>query len=299
MATPTFPSLPAALAAFYEFLAQKDKEKEKPAENIPPLPPTLPASNPVADLKNRTALSNQYTPEAQRQLNQTPTTLDTRINAHDDGTLGYYHLSPPWPYYVAYPEALLKPDPSIGTITVNNVDPQQNVETLAHEFAHAYEDKYMSPQTRYAWQLQAPYVASDYAKERVSTSYENPNDEVELYATATEKGPASIPPDLRNWYYGMYRKDIDQPPAPSVGPQMAPPQVPAVPDFEALRRDYFDTSSWVPEDTAPLGYYANGLPIRSIPLPAQWEQPRFPSLGMYDQWNQMWGGYAPGEVRGG
>lgn len=253
-------------------------------ENLPPLPPTLPVTNPVADLKNKTALSNQYTPDAQRRLNQQPTTVNYGLgNRNPYGALGLY--------------TTYEDDPK-GQILIENI-PGENQRTLAHEFAHAWENNYMPPVQHQAWQTLAPQIATDYAKERVTRDYKEPANEREMYATATEQGPWSIPPSLRNDYYDMYRQDIKvpQPPGLQMGSHtsVAPPYIDGLMSFQGRfqpfqplhsdKGDPFSTEYWVKEYEAPLGYYEDGSAVRSpVPFPSQWNPPQFPSLSDYEKW---------------
>lgn len=267
-------------------------------DNPPPFPPFMPAVSPVADLKNRTAQSNQYTEDAQRKLNRMPTTLNYGVDNRHPFALGTYS-------YNAYEDGTESP----SSIRIENT-PGENERTLAHEFAHAWEHKYMSPMQRNAWQANAPDLATDYARLRVSRDYQDPDLtlEKELYGTGTEQGPWNIPPDVRNDYYPMYRQDIQAPRPP--GLQMGstvrmspsdewkqlqadwfrfrdsqPQQKPLYSD----NGDAFDATNWVNEYEAPLGYYEDGGAVRSpLPYPRQWDDPQFPSMKQYAEWNPLY-----------
>lgn len=187
---------------------------EKPDAGIPPKPPTMPEVTPVASLKNQTALRNQYTDEAARDLYKTPTKLDLSKSGMSKDIEGFY--VPNLPRISNYLDPLLAYQrwrgtaPEMGYITIG--DAENKPQVLAHEFAHAWEDQYM-PWTQVSdWQMRGPSIATDYAHERFNRDYPPGSDQqAELYALGTEQGPSAIPKDLRQSYYGMYKPDITPP----------------------------------------------------------------------------------------
>jgi hypothetical protein len=255
------------------------------ADGIPPLD-IIPQATPVGALKNRTALQNQFSPEATNILEQTPVNLRFTKEPALEGVNGFYN---PRPNYMAYPEKLFQNNDILGVSPGGiNVEGRNDAEsTLAHEFAHAWQDQHMNPQTNWLWGIDPAGQATPHANERVATDYAgtsyDPN--VELYATGVEQGPWKIPEETRKQFYGMYRDNITQPqPSPPTAMQLSTMKPP---DLAGLRSQYFGTANWVPEYNVD-SYNSHGLPIKNpkLGIPTIYQQP-------------FYSGYLPGEVRGG
>lgn len=233
---------------------RRDRAMEE--DGLPPLE-VMPQTNPVAALKNQTALSNKFTPEAAKDLYGTATRVNYK-NDEESRRLGHYVMDM-GPLGNALGEALgAKPPYEISIDKF--ASPRQAQETLVHEYAHKYHDQGMPFAMYEGWNRFSPILASDYAKERVSRDYEGnagPSGG-ELYATATEQGAHNIPEQLRS-FYPFYREDAFTPPPAPPAPA-APMQRYQGPDLAALRQQYFSPQQWVPEQGV-AGYWANGEPM--------------------------------------
>jgi hypothetical protein len=253
------------------------------ADGIPPLD-IIPQATPVGALKNRTALQHQYAPEATNILENSPVNLRFTAEPSLEGTTGHYR---PTEGTLGNAFRKLIGDDRMGSypggIVVEGGTGYNQESTLAHEFAHLWEDQIMTPETRAKWRTLAPKIAGDYAQERVSGDYEGLlpwEPEKELYATATEQGPAAIPEDFRQKYYGMYRDNITEPPPPT---PMAMELPTLDPDrLRKMREQYYGTANWVPEQGV-RGYTANGIPNPKLGVPT------------LKQWNPYFGDYVPYE----
>lgn len=254
---------------------------EASVQSAPPLPYTMPAASPVADLKNRTATSRRYTREAARDLYETPTRLTVGFNP-GEGIAGGY---------------------AAGGI-VTSLQPSQYrsaQETLAHEHAHKWHEQRLSPTQKEAWASIAGEASNRYARE--NNAWHPWGNENELYAYNAERGPFFISPELREEYYpGLYR---DGPPSEGsyysgeqwvprqgIGPYVMAergrtertPPPPRLMDYWDWTTEAapFSTEQWVNEYEAPLGYYEDGSAVRAaLPLPSQWSPPQWPSLEKY------------------
>jgi hypothetical protein len=248
-------------------------------DNPPPLPYTMPAVTPVGDLKNRTAIYNQYTPEAARELYNTPVRAKIGYTPGDPWLGGY----------------------ASGNIsTTIQPDQEESQGTLAHEFAHKWHEQRLSPELKSSWANTAEDVVNWYASD-LNSSHPHGN-ENELYAYNAQRGPSYMNPQVRDFYYpGLYRDEI-RPPNPPVPeweryalqsdelPPMSPDDRYADEAWQVEeRRTRFNPSHWVNEYEAPLGYFEDGGAVRNrLPYPSQWSPPQFPSMSEYIRSTPEW-----------
>jgi hypothetical protein len=239
--------------------ALQNRERPWNPPQLPPIqegprPPLhiIPQATPVGALKNRVALQNQYTPEATRILEESPTRVNYGDTQEVEGLHGSYHSSlgilDPLANRLGWPSGRMDIEASPNI----NGNPEQ---TLAHEFAHKWQDQIMNPQTRWLWGIDAPGQATDYASERVNREYEDAPPfakGMELYANAAEPGPHGIPDDLRQQYYGMYRDNLTDPQAlaPPIPPK--PLTMPAVTPVGELKNRVALTNQYTPEAAREL-----------------------------------------------
>jgi hypothetical protein len=227
--------------------------RRREEDNRPPRPNVMPEVTPVAALKNRTALNNRLTPEAAQDLYDTPVRVN--YSQSDSPVRGWYENRYPVESFVR--EKAGWDDPFRIHVTQATND-EQAQKSLMHEYAHKWHKENMPMGMYEAWNTMSPVMATDHAKERVSTDYQGtlyPG--MELYATATEQGPWGIPEDLRRNYYPFYREDIGAPPIPQEAMVAQIEPLPG-PDLKKLREQYFSPQYWVPENYARWGYYADG-----------------------------------------
>jgi hypothetical protein len=274
-------------------LVEKEKarkaEERAQAEKIPPLPNTMPAASPVADVKNRVAVSHSYTPEAAETLYKTPTRIrfgdfeelvprtDTGhwdrgqpgVKEPDEWRAGYYRHD-----VKMGPSRFNRDNPQIVVTGGNEWQPAE--QTLAHEFAHKWDFEKVPQARRDEWSrdwqnvVQGDDLHGAHAREVSGTGHAA----TEAYAYHAQDGPQYMPTEDRgHWYPGLYKEGI---------PEYKPPESP-----EPAPRPFvpFDTSHWVNEYEASLGYFEDGSAVRSpLPFPQQWLSPQFPSFRSYDAW---------------
>jgi len=294
----------------------------------------MPGITPVADLKNRTAQHQQYSPIAAKSLYETPVHVrygdswtdrpDARWPGHSgsEGVGGWYH-----PDY--YGDERIQVNGQRGQTTLDSESIRNQDSVLAHEFAHKWYRNEMSPELRSSWDNSAADVVQEWIPKHVAAQYDNPNNTSEMFAFNAEAGPWEINPQVRDHYYeGMYRDDVRAPRDNEVmrdaasmygfspenwvnekgiaaymdygrpisheemeswdeRPWRKPSGTwPKLDPWAALQRENpgSGTEYWVKEEGAPLGYHEDGgAKETSRPYPAQWEQPRFPSVRLYNE----------------
>ena len=250
----------------------------------PPLPVTMPAITPVAQLKNDVTMRNEYSPEAAQQLYDTPTYIrfgDTgtdrpreHVNAAQQGARGFYTPDPvPDSRGNMYNIEITGNDPTAAA-----GDYGSNEATLTHEFAHArYND--LPDELAGEWVNNYRKLANPFALSRVAQSYSNEwAHGPETYAFTATLGPDQIPPDVRNRFYpGTYREDASayNPSVPErPGYQMRPDE-----PYSFARGGGYSTEFW-PNEPGVRGYYEDGSPINAPVFPLSWNTPRWPSFGL-------------------
>jgi hypothetical protein len=284
-----------------------DRENEKMAAvGYPPKPPTMPAVTPTADLKNRTALGNQYSDEAARELYNTPVKMRVRepqrpqwsgdvghvdwgqgaMVGEEETRAAYYKHKDEWGR-TPKPQIVIEHMPGISDGGLKNAMTGHSglefgEDLLAHEFAHKWDFEKMPKQTHEDWSGEFTNVVHpDIALWSMSRQLDGTGSAgPEAYAHQAELGPHALTPEQRDtWYTGLYRDDIKSPPAfPQAEHGFGP-------DLKAMRESYFSPQQWVPEQRAPHGYYADGTPKPTFPT---WN----PGFSIHD--------YAPGMgMRGG
>jgi hypothetical protein len=295
----------------------------------PPRPSVMPEVTPVAALKNRTALQNQYSEPARKMLYNTPTHMQVgdywhvQDDAHTEAESNpYVEFRPLGPKYQG-----MTTEQAVG-LHLNPVSAQVNrltdvaagnkwtapyeiylggnhdlaptEEVLAHEFGHKWFDQKIPTWQKAAWAFMGPTYASEQALQHADERMPrfSPKYGTELYAHNAEHGPQNIDPTTRDRFYsGLYRDNISVPPEPSIA---AAPQIePYKPDLASMRERYFSPQQWVRDYQAPMGYYADGSPVRArVSLPSQWETPQWPSLDEYSKYDNAVNGSSFG-MRGG
>lgn len=179
---------------------QQTVSTQEPQKPIPPLPPFNPW-NPAYDVKRRTAIQYGMTPEATRELYNTPTRV-------------YYTNEPPGrpeigPYYgyYTYPEArnddpvaidVWRPTPGNGRTGGGREN------TMMHEFAHQRHFE-MDPWAKTNWALWGVPGITQGAQERFDAGYGGEDlsrwqGQTERYAYQAE-APWEMTPEFRNRYY--------------------------------------------------------------------------------------------------
>lgn len=251
-----------------EYRQQQAKEAwQKAHPNVPPLPPHMPQAEPVAAIKNETVYKNHYTPEAAKQLFNTPMRADFLTPRDSIKNSGYYvadtRLNLPMERPPINPLAP-RPNPQIVLSSFNgwNAGDYSPSGVLAHEFAHLWEDQNL-PRSRAIewnrkWKQDATAFAVDQAQGRMDVS-NNEGRAAEAYAHQAQGGPLTMPPETRGYYYpGLYQDNLgpERKPPPFVSPDVptpytarvipyAPPEakdafrgvVPSNFDLEAVIRD--------------------------------------------------------------
>jgi hypothetical protein len=245
-------------------------------DGIPPLD-IIPQATPVGALKNRTALQNQYSPEATNILEQTPVNLRFTQESALEGTGGFYN---PTVNYLEEPRYLFTNNDVAGVPPggINVESLLSSDSTLAHEFGHKWYDQKLSNAGKQAW------AESDYrdqwAKDIGWMPEEKPwHYETELHAGNAQHGPYQMTAEERATHYpGLYRDNITQPQqqvAMESWQNWEPAQPSYAPDLASLRANYFGTQNWVPEQGVS-GYNSHGMPIQN---------PRFGVPTVLPPWN--------------
>lgn len=270
---------PSPMLTSSQTYAPTQRVESMRAESYPPLPVTMPAVTPVGELKNRTALSHQYTPEAARELYNTPTWVrygegytDTQPTSWREGLQGSDGV---WGFYGGaasrYEDGSMRPN--AYEIAINS---NPNEEVLSHEFAHKWYDQRLTPQDRLMWSESKSLDANPYAQERAGQRLdgERPIDYYnELYAHNAERGPFYIKPEVRaESYPGLYQENIRtaNPPVPEwMRYELRPDEMNRSMPRAWETNDGFDTGHWVREREAPYGYFEDGGALRKRNLP-QW-----------------------------
>lgn len=175
-----------------------------------PAPVYIAPTNPVQDLKRRTAIKYQLTPEATVDLYNTPTQVsyapgDPRPNT--EGLLGTYRGQP----------APIGGGATSGEMWVWGPSAYNNPEqTMMHEFAHKrYYENGLIPRKDWEWTARdamTPGALPTY--EALYGPRQEWNSPHEAYSYQAQ-APWEMSPDMRERYYpGIWQQDISAPPPP-------------------------------------------------------------------------------------
>lgn len=273
--------------------------KEEDNTGFPPLPVVTESVTPVGRVKNATAQYNEYSPQGAKALYKTPVNI----------RFGHIFQDPPNPEYPNYsgsedvagfyrgPQP--EDNPSQYEIRISGGENPQGrtgwensiySQILAHEFAHKWEDKMLPENRHVAWDEGGWNNASPYAINRAEGRLNDPSHPIsvptEIYAHNVERGPWTTTRRMRDDYYpGLFGEHIfdpkyrlltdERPAMRMMDPQMAARQ------FDVP----FGVEYWV-KPQGVFHYYEDGYPITwqdGEVLPAQWSNPRFPSLRLYSE----------------
>jgi hypothetical protein len=200
----------------------------------------MPQTNPVAALKNRVALGNNLTPEAAKELYNSPVNYNISKLQPGDTMLGHFR---PGGTNISLGNQVYHfgGDP---TLYIDKYTPDVN-KTLMHEFAHKWENNNLPLDKMKQWTSDWGSQVNDRVKQELATRADSatmfaPN---EAYATQAQNGPLDMPPAMRGYFYpGLFQTGLgpvaETQPGPPVGAVIKQPQYdnsPLVDDARASR----------------------------------------------------------------